>query len=298
MDHPQVVVLPIHTRVNDQTWHDDRTESVRAQFFEAVNAISWKGDIETAPLTNDETRNFVLTNLVTQYDYVFAVTAMRTRSAIYDTLTDVAIRIQPLATKARSDAGVKGPFRLHVCDSSTLFSGHGVIALSLLDELSRNTITTQISRLIETVYASNAYTYFAPSGLSQLYQRAKQRGDKSLNFMSYALGSALDIKPIVCAVKGNTAPVAKVRHFQDAAIRVFDNAAAQVESGLLSPHLVISDGGGLESLKAEPAYENLRSVCAKRGVTLHEVPMGIGALVNAGVGGVAVGFLSRDHHFH
>jgi fatty acid-binding protein DegV len=297
IEHPQVVVLPIHARVNDQKWRDDRSESVRKQFLDAVNAIGWKGEIETMPLNADEMRQFVLERLATQFDYVFAVTAMRTRSAIFDTLTEVAIRIQPHATKARLEAGIKGPFRLQVCDSSTLFSGHGAIALSLLDELGRNTITTQISRLVETVYAQNAYSYFAPAGLTQLYQRAKQRGDKSLNFVSYALGSALDIKPIVCAVKGNTAPVAKVRHFEEAADRVLNNATAQVTAGLLSPHLVVSDGGGLEVLRNSEPYEGLRAACAKRGVSLHEVPMGLGALVNAGVGGVAVGFLSGDHQF-
>jgi fatty acid-binding protein DegV len=294
---PNVVVLPIHVRVNNDSWVDDRSSEVRQAFLGATDAIGWRGTIETVPLNVDETREFVLKNLVTQFDYVFAITLSRTRSVIYDTLTEVAIRIQPLATKARTEANIKGPFRLQVCDSSTLFSGHGVIALSLLDELTRNTVTPQISRLIETVYAQNAYTYFAPAGLTQLYQKAKQRGDRSLNFVSYALGSALDIKPIVCAVKGNTAPVAKVRHFEDAANKVFENAAIQVKNGLLSPHLVVSNGGGLDAVRTTRGFEALTNLCARRGVTLHEVPMGIGALVNAGVGGVAVGFLANEHTF-
>jgi fatty acid-binding protein DegV len=297
LENSAVRVLPIHCRANEKSWQDDRSALVREEFVSYADSISWQGDIETQPLNTDETRAFVLDRLAKDFDYVFAVTAMRSRSVIFDTLTDVAIRMQPHAAKVRADAEIKGPFRLHVCDSSTLFSGHAAIALSLLDELQKQTVTTQIARMIDTVYSKQAFTYFVPAGLSQLYNRAKARGDKSLNFVSYALGSALDIKPIVCGAKGTTAPVAKVRHFEEAANRVFKNARRQVMRGLISPHVVVSVGGSRDDIFALLEFQALRAACETQDVQLHVVPMGIGALVNAGTGGVAVGFLGQDHTF-
>ncbi len=296
-EDPRVTVLPIHVQIGEKTLLDDRSAAVRSTFLQAAEAAHWKIALETIPLSAAETRAFILEKLVNQFDYVFAITAMRTRSVIYDTLTEVALRLPTQAMKLRTEAGIKGPFRLHVCDSATLFAGHGVIALTVLDALRSDALTTHIAQLAENTLAPNAYTYFAPASLLQLYSRAKKRGDKSLNFFTYAIGSALDVKPIVCGHAGATAPAAKVRHFADAAEKVMSNTAREIRRGVAAPHVVVSYGCTLEFLKTIPSFDSLRIACNERKVKLHLVPMGIGALVNAGPGGVAVGFVGGPHLF-
>lgn len=59
--------------------------------------------------------------------------------------------------------------------------------------------------------ALNTHGYMVPPDLYYLRNRARTKGDRSVSLFSAALGTALDIKPILHCNKGETGPVAKVK---------------------------------------------------------------------------------------
>jgi fatty acid-binding protein DegV len=294
---PRVVVLPIHAHIGDSTFTEDRSPEVRRAFMTKANAANWHIEVDTEPFSKEETAEFVLDHLAIQFDYVFAIVATRSRSAIYDNLMNVALTGQPQIAKRRAEEDCRGPFRIQVIDMSAMFAGHAVIAQAVLDALDRNELTTQISRKLEQEWVKNAVGYFVPSGLRQLFQKARKRGDRSVSFASYALGSALDIKPIVRGRDGTTGPVAKVRKLERAIGDMLNVAVKQVRAGLFVPHVVMSFDCDPSIFEGLPEYAALQKACKEKNVKLHHAPMGIAALVNAGAGAFAIGFISPEHSF-
>ena len=56
-----------------------------------------------------------------------------------------------------------------------------------------------------------------PRDLYYIRNRARKKGDRSVSLLSAALGTALDIKPVLHAYRGETGPVAKIKGFEAAA---------------------------------------------------------------------------------
>ena len=136
-----------------------------------------------------------------------------------------------------------------------------------------------------------------PPDLNYLRNRIKKRGDKSVSFLSAALGTALDIKPILHCNQGETGPVGKVKGFDAASRKLFDFTAERVASGLLAPTVNLCYGGALEEMRALPGYQHLRDVCKDRGVEVFESFMGLSGLVNVGRGALVVAFAAPPHRF-
>jgi fatty acid-binding protein DegV len=136
-----------------------------------------------------------------------------------------------------------------------------------------------------------------PRDLYYLRARAQKKGDRSVGWLSAALGTALDIKPLLRGYRGDTGPVAKVRGFDHGAETLFGYAAKRVRAGLLTPTLCVSYGGKLDELDKLPGYEALKATCAERGVDVYEAPMSVTGMVNVGTGAVTIGFAAEEHEF-
>ena len=139
--------------------------------------------------------------------------------------------------------------------------------------------------------------YMVPPDLNYMRNRIKRRGDKSISFFSAALGTALDIKPILHCNRGETGPVAKVKGFDAAAEKMFDFASRRVRAGLMTPTISLSYGGDLDTMRALPGYQQLRDTCAEHNVEVYESLMSLSGMVNVGQGGLVVGFAAEPAKF-
>ena len=153
-------------------------------------------------------------------------------------------------------------------------------------------IRTQLEHL-----CNNTHGYMVPPDLHYLRNRIKKRGDRSVSFLSAALGTALDIKPILHCNKGETGPVAKIKGLDAARAKLFDFAGKRVKAGLITPTLCLSYGGDLEEMRRMPGYERLREICADHNVEVFETFMGLSGMVNVGKGAVVVAFAAEPHKF-
>jgi DegV family protein with EDD domain len=290
-----ITVLPITVQLDSRTWIDDRDPEMRARFL-ADNLGERGHAAETIPLSVEQVRDLFLQRLVIDYDCVFCLTITATRSPIHANASQASFAILKDYRPIRRDAAVPGPFLMRVIDTENLFAAQGVTAVEAVRLREAGETPGRMRERLEMI-AHNTWGYMLPRDLYYLRARAQKKGDRSVGWFSAALGTALDIKPLLRAWRGDTGPVAKVRGYEHGAEILFGYAARRVRAGLLTPVLCVSYGGDLSGLAALPGYAALRETCADSGVALHESPMSITGMINVGTGAVTLGFAAEEHAF-
>lgn len=296
IDENRIVILPISIRVDKDLLVDNREPEPALDFYRYH--IGDKGhDAESIPFTTDQIKELFLNELVIDFDFVFCETVMRTRSPIFENATKASFGILSGYKPVRKAAGVDGPFSLRVIDSKNLFTGQGVLAAETLrlinSGMAPNDVRQQIEKLTEVTFA-----YGVPPDLYYIHSRAKKKGDKSVGWLSATLGSALDIKPVICAHNDDTQPVAKVRGWENAVHAVFRHVTKMVRSrALLSPYVCISYAGDPGVIQTLPGYAELEHAAQSHDVLVLSSVMGVTGGVNLGPGTLTVGVISQPHAF-
>ena len=290
-----IEILPITIRLGDTELVDTHSEEAALEFYRSH--IGEKGqDAESVPFSTEQISETFLGRLVTEFDYVFCQTVMQSRSPIYENATKASFSILSQYHEPRKQAGVDGPFALRVINTGTLFSGQGVIAAETMrlikSGLDGNAIRKKIDTLLNCVRA-----YAVPPDLYYVRARARKKGDRSVSLLGAALGSALDIKPILCGYGDETKPVDKVRGFEPAVEKLFNYAIRRVDLGLMAPYLSISYAGELDDVKALPRYADLQAACNKAGVEMLLSVMSVTGGVNIGPGAISLGLIAEPHTF-
>lgn len=290
-----IVVLPITVRIGDAVLADHRDEEATLGFLHAH--VAERGhEAETTPFTVNQIRDLFLGQLVIDYDHVFCMTITKTRSPIYDNAMQASFAILNDYKPVRQAAGHNSPFALRVIDTQNLFAAQGITAVEAARMRAAGTGVQQIRERLELL-AANTLGYMIPRDLYYLRARARTKGDRSVGLLSAALGSALDIKPVLRGYRGNTEPVAKIKGFENAVEQLFKFAGNRVMAGLMTPTVCLSYGGELAELRALPGYQRLRDICANHNVDVFETVMSLTGMVNVGKGAVVVGFASEPHTF-
>ncbi|WP_255987971.1 DegV family protein [Chitinolyticbacter albus] len=290
LDEQGIVILPITIHGDDEHFIDNRNPQATLAFYERVSRGD--GNYTSAPLSVDEIRALFLDKLVVEFDYVFCVTVMASRSKINENATQASLGILNSYKPIRAAAGVAGPFSLRVFDSNSLFSGQGLIVAEVARLIREERSTLDIIRHIE-VLQQVTQAFLIPENLNQLRNQARRKGDKSVGFASYLLGSALDIKPIIRGFHGTTEPVGRIRGFEAGVQKLFDTACEHVERGLIAPTVCVSYCGDPVRVRDMAGWGRLVEVCAAHGVSLNLSEMSTTAAVNIGTGGLAVAFASE-----
>lgn len=295
IEREQVTLLPVTVQIGQAVLADHRDEEATLAFLH--DHVARHGiDAETTPYTVAQVHELFLSKLVLDYDYVFCITTTRTRSGIHDNAMQASYTILNDYKPARQAAGNNTPFALRVIDSQNVFAAVGVMAVEAARLRAAGEGAPKIRARLENL-ALHLQGYMVPPDLHYLRARIRKRGDRSVSLLSAALGTALDIKPILHCNRGETAPVAKVKGFDAAAVRMFAFAERRVREGLMTPTLCLSYGGELERMRALPGYDALRATCAAHGVEVFESVMGLSGLVNVGIGALVVGFAAESRTF-
>lgn len=290
-----IEILPITIRLGDTEIVDTHSEEAAREFYRSH--IGDKGhDAESVPYTTEQICDTFLGRLVTEFDYVFCQTVMRTRSPIFENATKASFSILSQYHEARKQAAVEGPFALRVINTGTVFTGQGVLAAETMRMIKAgmdgNHIRKSLDSLINCVRA-----YAVPPDLYYVRARARKKGDRSVSLVSAALGSALDIKPILCGYGDETKPVDKVRGFEPALEKLFNYAIRRIEMGLMVPYLSISYAGELDDLSQFPRYADLKTTCEQHEITLLESVMSVTGGVNIGPGALSLALIAEPHTF-
>jgi len=290
-----ILLLPISVRIGEAVLADHRDEEATLSFLHAH--VAERGhEAETTPFSVNQIRDLFLDRLVIDYDHVFCLTISKLRSQIHENAMQASFAILNDYKPVRQAAGYNSPFALRVIDTLNLFAGQGVTAVEAVRMREEGANVAQIRARVEQL-AENTYGYMIPRDLYYLRNRARAKGDRSVGLISAALGSALDIKPVLRGYRGNTEPVAKLKGFEPAVQKLFEFTARKVREGLMTPTVCVGYGGELAELRALPGHTALKEACAEKGVELFESVMSLTGMVNVGKGAVAVGFAAEPHTF-
>lgn len=288
-------ILPIHIRLGNDLLVDRRDPEATLHFY--ANQLAEGGlDAETIPWSAEEIREEFLSRIVLDFDQVFVITVTSTRSPIFENAQKASFAILSDYKAVRQRHGVEGLFGMRVIDSRSLFSGTAVLAAEGARLIASGDSPGNIRRQLETLRDRIA-AYMVPRDLYYIRTRGKRKGEKSVGLLTYAIGAALDIKPVLHAWQGNTQPVAKIRHFDAAVEALLNHAARHVEQGLEAPFVCISYGGDPAMIPKLPGYDTLAATCRRHGVQLLESIMSATAAVNAGGGGVALAYAAEPGEF-
>lgn len=294
-ERERVDILPITVRVGDAVQVDHRDEAQTLAFLESH--IAERGaSAETIPFTPEQIRDLFLERLVVDYDYVFCMTITGSRSPIFANAEKASYMILNDYKQPRAAAGNTTPFALRVIDTRNLFCAQGILPVEAARMRAAGEQPLHIRTRLEEL-ARHTYGYLVPRDLYYIRNRARAKGDRSISLLSAALGTALDIKPVLRGFRGETGPVAKIKGFEPAAEKMFDFAARRVQAGLLTPTVTLCYGGHLDEMRALPGHERLRDACADRNIEVFESVMSTTGMVNVGRGAVVVGFAAEEHAF-
>ena len=295
IEQEDITILPVTVQIGNAVLADMRNEQATLNFLTGDTAAQ-AYNAETTPYTVQQVHDLFLNKLVLDYDYVFCICTTRTRSGIFDNAQQASYTILNDYKPVRAASGNTTPFSLRVIDSQNVFAGVGVLAIEAARMRAAGETPPKIRAHLENL-ANNTHGYMVPPDLHYLRNRIKKRGDKSVSFISAALGTALDIKPILTCYRGETSPVGKVKGFNAAVEKMFDFAGKRVRAGLLTPTMNLSYGGEMEEMRKLPGYDRLRETCAEHNVEVFESFMGLSGLVNVGRGAMVLGFASEPHKF-
>jgi DegV family protein with EDD domain len=297
IDAHGVVVMPIALRIGDVLVEDRRDPDETHSFYTKYLDKKSEDFAESIPYSVQQIENLFLERLVLDFDYVFCLTITSGRSQIYDHAMQASRAILTKYKEVRRQAGVPERFGLAVLSSRNMFAGQAVQAAEAIRLIRQGGTASEIgSRLRQLV--EQTHTYMVPADLFHIYKRASKKGDKSIGWGSYALGSMLDVKPILHCHQDATGPVDKVRGFDAGVERLFTKAADRIRRGLDAPYVCISYGGLLTEVPKLPGYAALAQSAQENGVEILLSPMSKTAAVNVGPGAVSLAFAASGQPLH
>ena len=290
-----IVLLPITVRIGEAVLADHRDEQATLSFLHA-HVAEHGAEAETIPFSVNQIRDLFLQRLVIDYDHVFCMTITKTRSPIHDNALQASFAILNDYKPVRQAAGYNSPFALRVLDTQNLFAAQAVTAVEAVRLRASDASVQAIRERLEEL-AGNVHGYMITRDLYYMRARARSKGDRSVGLLSAALGTALDIKPVLHGYRGETAPVAKIKGFDAAVQKLFEFVGKRVAAGLMTPTLCLSYGGELSELRALPGYAALRQACETHAVEVLESVMSLTGMVNVGKGAITLGFADAPHTF-
>ncbi|NGY06128.1 DegV family protein [Solimonas terrae] len=293
LERHRIQILPITIHLDGHDLVDQRDAETTLRFYR--EHLGAKGDAGSSPFSVEQIRDVFLSKLVLDYDYVFCLTIASSRSPINANATQASFAILNGYKPIRAQAGIAGPFALRVIDTQNLFVAQAISTVEVVRMIEAGQQNPNKIRERAELIVQNTYGYMVPRDLHYLRVRGQKKGDRSVGWFGAALGTMLDIKPIIRGYRNETGPVAKLRHFDDACSRLFAYAAQRVVSGLLTPTLGLCYGGELGELRKLPGYGELLRTCRENGIEVLESVMSVTGGINVGEGALGLAFAAEPH---
>jgi fatty acid-binding protein DegV len=127
-----------------------------------------------------------------------------------------------------------------------------------------------------------------------MYTRAKLKGEHSITWGRYMLGSAFNIRPVIRMHRGATEAIAKARGTDEGIRRLLGHAEACIRAGcLMTPTIAAAYAGDIDDVTAWPAWQSLADAAAAHDVELMLAPMSLTVALNVGAGAFGLSYLSE-----
>lgn len=292
IEENKITILPITLNLDGRQMVDQRDPETTLEFYR--QHVTAAAQAETTAFSVEQTKKLFLERLVIDFDLVFVFTIASSRSPMYDNVKQAALTILNDYKEPRLKAGIKTPFAMRVIDTQNCFAAQAVPVIECVRMIKAGESHNKIRERVEYL-ANNTFGYLLPRDLKQLRARAQKKGDKSVGLVQYVIGTAFDVKPLVRGYRNVTGPVARVRHFEEGAAKVFKYAETQIQNGLLTPTLVLEYGGDPATLDTLAGYKQLIQTAKQNGVEVFVSMMSMVGGIHVGEGAMGLAFAAKEH---
>lgn len=239
-------------------------------------------DADTHPYTAREMSQRMEEELIQKWDEVLVMTINSERSEIYKNVREAVSISRAKFKYIRKHAGKSTPFRMHMFDTKTMFTGQAVLAheaIRLIKEegLSLQRVIAQLEFVKQRIHA-----FLLPRELAYLKKKASKKGDKSISWLSYKVGGMLNVKPIVECYLGDTAPVDKALGFDKGLEKIFARVRKAVLKGLSVQVISMSYAGDLAEIEQSQYYQSFCQFLKQQKVESMLAVMSTTAAINVG----------------
>ncbi|MDH5424486.1 MAG: DegV family protein [Gammaproteobacteria bacterium] len=284
-----VEVLPISVKSADNVFVDVRDPDLTTTFYD--NDMAAKGfSAETRPYTVAEMTERIEQELILKADEVLVMTINSARSEIYKNIQEAVFISTPKFKSIREASGKSSPFKIHVFDTGTMFTGQAILvheAVRMIKE--ENKRPHEIIKKLEAI-KDRVFAYVLPRDLYHLKNNASKKGDKSVGWFSYQVGTMLNVKPVIQCYKGETSPVDKVMGYEKGLELLFSKAKDAVHRGLLIKVISMSYAGNLSEIKAMKPFIEFESFLKEQGLPCMLAVMSTTAAINVGPGAFSLAY--------
>jgi len=253
--------------------------------------------VETKPFTPKQIQDWFLGKLVHKYDEVLILTVMASRSPTYRNASLASIEVSKACQVERAKEGNFDPFAIRVIDTNTLFTGEAVIAYQMLHSLKTKQSTFEELRTELDDVIQHTHAYLVPQDLYYLRNVARKKGDNSVPLSKYMVAKLLNMKPIMCAHKGETFPFDSGRGFKGTLDKLLTHATEQVTKGLKVPMVCMSYAGDPAEFQKRDDYKKFVAHLEQHNVKHTISVMSISAGMNMGPGAFSLGLVVQDNDF-
>ncbi|QYY32057.1 MULTISPECIES: DegV family protein [Cupriavidus] len=290
-----VRTIPFRIRAGEQFIADTRDEASLPLLYEQYLVGKQDHYAESIPLVERELEDHLLRHVVATCDRAMLFTIASTRSKLYSHATGAVIGTAARSVRLRKEAGRSGLFDLVVVDTGAIGPGQALIVHEAARMAAAGASARDVVEAVETRLRDAAHMYLVPDELLYMYTRARLKGEDSITWSRYMMGSAFNIRPIIHMHRGRTGAVAKVRGSDEGRRRVLAHAEQCIRNGsLLTPAISVCFAGPLDAVRAMPAYQSLERTARACGVELMLAPMSLTVALNVGARAFGLSYLSEE----
>jgi fatty acid-binding protein DegV len=290
----KVQTIPFRIRAGDRFVADTRDEEALPSLYQQYLIGKQDHYAESIPLVERELEDHMLRNVVAGCDRAILLTIASTRSKLYMHATGAVIGTAARSVRLRKEAGRSGLFDLTVVDTGAIGPGQALIVREAARMVADGAGSKAVVEAVENRLRDACHTFLVPDELLYMYTRAKLKGEDSITWGRYMLGSAFNIRPIIRMHKGRTDAVAKVRGSDEGIRRVLAHAEECIRIGsLLTPVASVCYAGPLRTVRDMPAYQSLERAAREHEVELMLAPMSLTVALNVGARAFGLSYLSE-----
>jgi DegV family protein with EDD domain len=283
-----ILVLPINLYLGNEHLLDVRDPDTTIDFYDRY-ASKRKQAAETSPPDTEQIIESLLEH-ASHFDRLLIVTVTSTRSKVFENVTKAQLPLLNALIKQRREDNVGGSVLLRVHDSKTMFTGQAVLVHEMVrllqnDDLDFNELCRRADEFSEHIHA-----YLVPNDLFYVRERARQKGENSVSWLSYQAGTLLNIKPVIHMHQGNSGALTTARGFDSALEKLIEIATTAIEEGLKTNTVVMSYAGDPEVMGENRLIREFRAYAVTKGVEVLESVMSTTAGLNVGPGAVSLAY--------
>lgn len=287
-----ITILPITIRIDDKVFPDIVDQEQLIDIYKSGD-VSIGADIDVISPNSDLISNFILGEIVPEYDFAICQTISKAVSPIYDNLSAVANNLSKEARVIREGLGVDQPFRMTYLSSGTTVAGQGLLAIYADFVLSRGMEYTQYKTQIGK-FKRAAKGYLVIKDMAYARHRAKLRGVKTMALPVAVIGKLVGLSPIALNHDESLTVVGLNTSYQKSANKLFSYARQRLRDGLYFDALNITIAGSPDDLEQFTEYRALKKDAEKAKVKLLVGVMSLSASINCGPGTIGLGIAPKN----